>query len=186
MNNNYPIRYAVVPIKDIDPITDSSTVYGYMITKCYVVGDRNEFYMDGQYSAEYIISCPYITADNSTWKRTDIDKDHFVCVKNVYNSFNEAIKERIALNDELLKSITSKYDDKETKSIIREDFFNRLNVIRELEIKIELSTKDINPHEDKNLLVLEEFEGYSNTYEYSKEDIVLVGAFKAIEIKGTV
>ena len=186
MKNNYPIRYAVVPIKDIDPITDSSTVYGYMITKCYVVGDRNEFYMDGQYSAEYIISCPYITADNSTWKRTDIDKDHFVCVKNVYNSFNEAIKERVALNDELLKRMSSRCEYKELIKRVRTDFFNRLNIIRELEIKIEESTKDINPFEKEEDELLEEFEGYSNTYEYSKEDIVLVGAFKAIEIKGTV
>lgn len=173
MNNNYLIRYAVVPIKDIDPITDSSIVYGYMITKCYVVGDRNEFYMDGQYSAEYIISCPYITTDNSTWKRTDIDKDHFVCVKNVYNSFNEAIKERIALNDELLKSITSKYDDREVKSIIREEFFDRLNIIRELEIKIEESTKDINPFEKEEDELLEEFEGFSNRYDYNSNDITI-------------
>lgn len=183
--NKYPIRYAVVPIKDIDPITDSSKVYGYMITKCYVVGSRREYYKNEGSKTEYIISCPYITADNSTWKRTDIDKDHFVCVKNVYNSFNEAIKERVALNDELLKSITKECKYKELIKRVRNEFFNRLNIVRELEIKIEESTKDINPYENKDELVLEEFEGYSTTYKYSKEDIVLIGAFNALEIKGT-
>ncbi len=173
MKNNYPIRYAVVPIKDIDPITDSSIVYGYMITKCYVVGSRREYIKDEGSTTEYIISCPYITADNSTWKRTNIDKDHFVCVKNVYNSFNEAIKERVALNDELLKSMFSRCEYKELIKRVRTDFFNRLNIIRELEIKIEESTKDINPFEKEEDELLEEFEGFSNRYDYNSNDITI-------------
>lgn len=184
MNNNYPIRYAVVPIKDIDPITDSYTVYGYMITKCYVVGNRKEVYRDGEYTTEYIISCPYITSDNQTWKRTEIDKDHFVCVENVYNSFNEAIKKRVELNGELIKSITSRCKSKEEESMERENFFNRLNIIRELENKIELSTKDINPCEKKDELVLEEFEGFSQTYEYNSEDIKITNMFVKTSLVG--
>ena len=175
--NKYPIRYAVVPIKDIDPITDSSKIYGYMITKCYVVGSRREYYKNEGSKTEYIISCPYITADNSTWKRTDIDKDHFVCVKNVYNSFNEAIKERVALNDELLKSITKECKYKELIKRVRNEFFNRLNIVRELEIKIEESTKDINPYEREEDEVLEVFEGFSNRYDYNSEDIIVENKF---------
>lgn len=149
MKNNYPIRYAVVPMKDIDPATGNSTVYGYMITKCYVVGENNEYSRDGRVSSEYIVSCPYITTDNSTWKRTEIDKDHFVCVKNVYNSFYEAVKERVQLNDKLLDDYLSHKHRKEFGDQIRMEFFDRMNFIKELELKIESGTRDINPYDYK-------------------------------------
>ncbi|MBR4830526.1 MAG: hypothetical protein IKZ96_02015 [Bacilli bacterium] len=97
--------------------------------------------------------------------------------KQCINSFNEAIKERVKLNDELLKSFTSKCKSKDDECYVRENFFNRLNIIRELENKIETSTKDINPCEKKDELVLEEFEGFNKTYEYNSEDIKITNMF---------
>ncbi len=116
MKINYPIKYAVMPIIDeinwdcyheIDRVDD---VLCYIVSKCYKIRDITNYYKDGRLYNEYEIVFPYQKSEFSRWRRTipEYNLMNGNCINSdkvpqVFDSYEEALIQATAQNDELFK-----------------------------------------------------------------------------------
>lgn len=146
MKNNYPIKYALMPlyektgwIRGLNELEREYNVVFYVVSKCYVLGERKKYNIDGNFHIDYEIVFPYKrdNIQNKEWIRTepqfnfDYESTNSVIVNKVFDDYSDALNEANLLNKKIRdlssNDITQKYKD--------------------LEIKIEENTKDLKMNE---------------------------------------
>lgn len=65
MRNNYPVKYAVMPIKNCDEETMIN-----IVSKCYLLSEEKRYDKDGKYKIMYDVFFPY-QLDARCWKRVE-------------------------------------------------------------------------------------------------------------------
>ena len=114
---NYPIVYAVLPMIEqvgwYDGLWEKEREYGpvaYIVSKCYLVGEKKEYKSDGSIELEYQVVCPYEFDDYIRDFKSQIPEYNLIryyctnCVKveNIYDNLEDAIKDKDAKNEDLL------------------------------------------------------------------------------------
>ena len=163
MKNNYPIKYAVIPMIEqvgwLDGINELErnyeTVY-YIVSKCYVVGEDKKYNIDGTTTTRYQVVCPYGKDKYQNWRREEPTYNlvHGGCTNGImtdalFDNFAEAkaVKEQKNKNLLIQKFKYMSVDTYKEKHQEIEDEFNRtVNYYDELESKIEYCTEDLLVH----------------------------------------
>lgn len=154
MKNNYPIKYAVMPIIAqtgwVPGMHDMEREYGeiaYIASKCYLVGEEKKYLKDGKTKTNYKVVFPYEENDFNIWKRIEPEFKNYKIVDSIFDSLADALKESEKKNNELLLN-KMKYipfeKNKEKLRQIEQDFHYQLNYYKSLEKLIEEKTKDLN------------------------------------------
>ncbi len=140
MKYNYPIKYAAMPI--IEPINrlEKATVC-YIVSKCYLVGEKTIYKIDGDYEKEYAVVFPYqpIYFDDKT-KIFDLEKvipqynfnfqcNNYNLVEQVFDNYEEALKFTNEKNSNLINNECS-YIPRSKAHKEREEFQNNLRKYR--------------------------------------------------------
>jgi hypothetical protein len=113
MKNNYPIKYAVIPIdRQVGWSSreyDSDCPEGYIASKCYLVNEKKEYCANGESEITYEVVFPYhCNGSRWGWKRVEPQYDYYheaypsILVANVYDNREDAVKIAKAENHELL------------------------------------------------------------------------------------
>ena len=163
MKNNYPIRYAVMPIyefsgyqhglNELEPTYDISL---YIVSKCYLIEESIEYKENGEKKNIYKVVYPYEEGRNSNSGSLVRCEPHFnfynqstncVTVDKIFDDFDSCLAETERLNKQLLTDKISNLPYNEDFStnvnLLRGQFDEKLNKYRNLERKIENGTSDL-------------------------------------------
>lgn len=160
MKNNYPIKYALMPIIEQTGWThgmhELEREYGvvcYIISKCYVIKETKKYDINGTSDIKYQVVFPYEYHEYSGWKREEPSFNlinngctNAVTVDKLYDSFEEAKKDKEEKNEKIHKSKYAymRFEDlKEKIDEINTEFNNTLEYYNELEQLIEENTSDL-------------------------------------------
>lgn len=48
MKNNYPVKYAIMPIQNCD-----DKIMAYIVSKCYIISEEKNYSFDGNFKTSY-------------------------------------------------------------------------------------------------------------------------------------
>jgi len=118
MKNNYPIKYAAMPIYEqtgwnhgLNSLERNYDVVAYIVSKCYLINENKEYKMDGKIKNNYEVVFPYsnsVSNHYNEYKRKEPEYDinyqcsNSIVVKNVFDTYEEATKEVKKLNSGIL------------------------------------------------------------------------------------
>ena len=163
MKNNYPIRYAVMPIyefsgyqhglNELEPTYDVSL---YIVSKCYLIEESIEYKENGEKKNIYKVVYPYEEGRNSNSGSLVRCEPQFnlynqsinsVIVDKIFDSFDSCLAETERLNEQLLIDMICNLPYNEDFStnvnLLRGQFNEKLKEYRKLEEKIENGTSDL-------------------------------------------
>lgn len=161
MKNNYPIKYAVMPIIEqtgwASGLNDLEREYGvvcYIVSKCYLVGREEKYNRNGNTLCNYKVVFPYqkdnlhryllrvepsYNCDGKCSNSTNVDK--------VFDSFEEAKEETEKKNKEILSKELShiRVDDNfhQNVSLVRKKLEEVVSYYQEIENMIEENSADL-------------------------------------------
>ena len=178
MKNNYPIKYAVIPMIEqvgwSHGIHELEREYGivcYIVSKCYLVGENKKYNIYGTYITEYQVVCPFSEREYYTWRREEPSYNliHGGCTNSIitdalFDSFDEAKAIKEQKNEDLLvqKFAYMPIDTYKVKYQEIEDEFNRtVDYYDKLESEIENRTQDLiinNKQKEQRVLRLKDNE----------------------------
>ena len=148
MKNNYPIRYALMPIEIYG--NQGYEVLVYLVSKCFVTSETKRYLQNGEQSLEYMVVFPYKREENqNSFVRVEprIHESsqclNAVSVEKIFMSFQEAKQEAEKKNEDLLRGknmFLSPYQ-KNQQEVIQAKM---LSYYYKLEEKIEKNTTDLN------------------------------------------
>ena len=182
MKNNYPIKYAVMPIIEqtgwYPGLHELEREYGivcYIVSKCYVVGREEKYNRYGNTICEYKVVFSY-GKDNQYGDLSRVEPEFCLMngrcnnstnVDKVFDSFEEAKEETEKKNKEILSKELSyiRVDDNfhQNVSLVREKHEEVVSYYQEIENMIE---------EDKEEEVIESIQGtYEDEFGENIEDI---------------
>ena len=162
MKNNYPIKYAVMPIIEqtgwYPGLHELEREYGivcYIVSKCYVVGREEKYNRYGNTICEYKVVFSY-GKDNQYGGLSRVEPEfclmngrcnNFTNVDKVFDSFEEAKEETEKKNKEILSKELSfiRVDDNfnQNVSLAREKHEEVVNYYQEIESMIEENSTDL-------------------------------------------
>lgn len=162
MKNNYPIKYAVMPIIEqtgwYPGLHELEREYGivcYIVSKCYVVGREEKYNRYGNTLCEYKVVFSY-GKDNQYGDLSRVEPEFCLMngrcnnstnVDKVFDSFEEAKEETEKKNKEILsKELTYiRVDDNfhQNVSLVREKREEVVNYYQEIESMIEENSTDL-------------------------------------------
>ena len=71
MKNNYPIKYALIPmieqvgwVSGLNELEREYDVVCYIVSKCYLIDEVKKYHLDGSYDISYNVVCPYQRYDS--------------------------------------------------------------------------------------------------------------------------
>ena len=116
MKNNYPIKYAVIPmIEQVgweNGVCELERKYGtvcYIVSKCYVVEESKKYNINGTTKIEYQVVCPFSEDEYYTWRREEPSYNlvHGHCTNSVitdalFDNLEEAKNAKNQKNDDIL------------------------------------------------------------------------------------
>ena len=160
MKNNYPIKYAVIPmIEQIGwshGMNELERKYGtvcYIVSKCYLVGENKQYNIDGTITTKYQVVCPFSEEEHYTWRREEPSYNlmhggytNSIITDALFDSFDDAKVIKEQKNKDLLiqKFAYMPIDTYKVKHQEIEDEFNRIVVYYDkLELEIENRTQDL-------------------------------------------
>lgn len=159
--NNFPIKYALQPIRDqlgwekrsfgLEP--EYEFIF-YVISKCYLVGESIKYYGDGSKKQYYEVVYPYkdesIALLNKNvernypefnYKNTCYNQDY---TYKIYDSYHDALNDRIVTNKKQVAEYLATLQFNSNLYINEKEILNRIiNNIDELEIFITENTEDL-------------------------------------------
>lgn len=151
MKNNYPIKYALMPIYEagdwihgLNELERSYHVGAYIVSKCYVINELKSYTMDGKFNMHYQVVFPY-QIEYGNWVRKEPEFDFYNKITNsidvgkVYDSYYDALEDADKLNEDILYN-KLKQERIEEIRIIYED---NLEEYKRLEREINLMTTDL-------------------------------------------
>ena len=161
MKNNYPIKYAVIPmIEQIGwshGLNELEREYGivcYIVSKCYLVEETKKYKADGTVRVKYHVVCPYEYDEYYKWNRVEptFNIMHGQCtndivVDEVYDSLEDARVSKDEKNKKLLHEQFTYMSVEEYKKRFKEiesEFNNTLAYYTQLEAMIENNVQDLN------------------------------------------
>ena len=170
MKNNYPIKYAVIPMIEqvgwSHGINELEREYGtvcYIVSKCYLVEESKKYNADGSVRVKYHVVCPYQYDEFYEWNRVEptFNIMHGQCtndivVDEVYDSLEDARVSKDEKNQEIFQKlfIYMPYEIyKKRRKEIESKFNNTLAYYNQLEAMIENNVQDLNEDNDKNKVI---------------------------------
>ena len=192
MKNNYPIKYAVMPIKAhlgwCDDLNELEENYGviYIASKCYVVGRQEEYSMYGDTLCQYNVVFPYEKDKRYKDFLSRVEPreclmngrcNNSINVDKVFDNFEEAKEEASKKNKEILSKILSfiPFDANfnQNSSLVKEKHEELVNYYQEIESMIEENSTDlvVNDKVKEQSVIF----GHDNSYkkkEYSLYDMI--------------
>jgi hypothetical protein len=159
MKNNYPIKYAVMPIirqtgwvSGMNELEREYADVAYIASKCYLVKENKKYKANGEKEILYEVVFPYRDGNYGYWCRVEPEYNLSNCINSnlldkVYDTYEEAQKAAKEKNNELLAKQTwyiafnSKY--KKEYNQITKEYKERLAVFKNLEKLIEEKTGDL-------------------------------------------
>ena len=157
MKNNYPIKYAVMPIVEqtgwVPGLNELEREYGvvcYIVSKCYLVGKEEEYNRYGNILYKYKVVFPY-EKDNLHRYLSRVEPysscTNSINVDKVFDTFDEAKEDANKKNKEILSREFSfiRLDDDYQKnlSLVREKQEEIVNYYQEIEGMIEENSSDL-------------------------------------------
>ena len=170
MKNNYPIKYAVIPMIEqvgwSHGLNELERKYGtvcYIVSKCYLVEETKKYKADGTVRVKYHVVCPYEYDKFYKWNRVEptfnIMDGHCIndiVVDEVYDSFEKARISKDEKNQEIFqKQFTSLPVEvcKKRFKEIESEFNNTLAYFNQLETMIENNVQDLNDDIGKSKVI---------------------------------
>ena len=161
MKNNYPIKYAVIPMVEqvewYHGMRDLEREFGivcYIVTKCYVTSETKKYYQDGTSEIKYYVVCPFEYKEFDSWKRCEPSYNlidgyctNSTVTRLLFDSYDEAIKCKNEKNKILLEKkwvylpYNEEFEQKRNKII--EEFNKTLDYYNQLEKTIEKKTPEL-------------------------------------------
>ena len=192
MKNNYPIKYAVMPIIEQTGWTpglhELEREYGivcYIVSKCYVVGREEKYNMYGNTLCEYKVVFSY-GKDNQYGGLSRVEPEFCLMngrcnnstnVDKVFDSFEEAKEETEKKNKEILSKELSyiRVDDNfhQNVSLVREKREEVVNYYQKIENMIEENSTDlvVNDKAKEQSVIIGRNDSYKKK-EYSLYDMI--------------
>lgn len=178
MKNNYPIKYAVMPIYEqtgwnhgINELVRNFEVVAYIVSKCYVISEKKEYLRNGKEKINYQVVFPYSNSCsnyydeyrriepeyNANYECTDI-----TVVDNIFNTYEEANQVAENLNKEIFTKKSSylsfkEYQEKRNELIKTHN--KTLEIYKELEKEIIENTQDLEldlPNKEQTIIVVKD------------------------------
>lgn len=161
MKNNYPIKYAVMPIIEqtgwYPGLNELEREYGvvcYIVSKCYVVGREEKYNRYGNTICEYKVVFPYKKDELHRYLlRVEPDYDfygrcsNYINVDKVFDSFEEAREDASKKNNKIVnKKISFLHCDDDflkNVSLLREAQEEKVNKYRKIERMMEKNSSDL-------------------------------------------
>jgi len=161
MKNNYPIKYALMPIYDqvgwghgLNELEREFEVVAYAVSKCYVLSEVKKYLVNGCFTYEYEVVFPYERDRDLNWNRVEPNFNllnnnciNSKCVCNVFDCYEEAFRVAEKLNFEKMAKAMSyiPYTDDYEKifNSVKIGCDKRLELIHELEKQIDDNTVDL-------------------------------------------
>ena len=151
MKNNYPIKYAAIPIEIYN--RNNSEILCYIVSKVYLVSEEKRFDRSGRDETVFRIVPPYEIDDFNTYKRVEPTKNwdgdiassiSSIKVERVFNTKEEALKEKDRLNSIIIfnKKLYCPFD-KVQRALLEESFNNTVSYYNQLEDLIMANTPDL-------------------------------------------
>ena len=192
MKNNYPIKYAVMPIIEqtgqYPGLHELEREYGivcYIVSKCYVVGREEKYNRYGNTICEYKVVFSY-GKDNQYGDLSRVEPEFCLMngrcnnstnVDKVFDSFEEAKEETEKKNKEILSKELSyiRVDDnfRQNVSLAREKHEEVVNYYQEIESMIEENSTDlvVNDKVKEQSVIFERNNSYKKI-DYSLYDMI--------------
>ena len=192
MKNNYPIKYAVMPIIEqtgwYPGLHELEREYGivcYIVSKCYVVGREEKYNRYGNTICEYKVVFSY-GKDNQYGDLSRVEPEFCLMngrcnnstnVDKVFDSFEEAKEETEKKNKEILSKKLSfiRVDDNfhQNVSLAREKHEEVVNYYQEIESMIEENSTDlvVNDKVKEQSVIFERNNSYKKK-DYSLYDMI--------------
>ena len=109
MKNNYPIKYAAMPIIEQTGRDSEYRVVCYIVSKCYVVGREEKYNMSGNTECKYKVVFPY-ERDNLHRYLSRVEPSYncygecrnSTNVDKVFDSFEEAREDALKKNKKIV------------------------------------------------------------------------------------
>lgn len=168
MKNNYPIKYAVMPIDKYARNQDSYVTDAYVVSKCYLLRQIHKYYFDGSAETKYQVFFPYQLNDTeSYWYRKDPGvyfgdrlPASTVEVDAIFDTFEEAKKYAEGKNDQLGYELIQKncYTDYKSLVALKQKHLDMVAAYEELEKHIEANTQDLiinNKPKEQTIIMIE-------------------------------
>ena len=191
MKNNYPIKYAVMPIKEqigwVHGLNELEREYGivcYIVSKCYVVSRKEKYNMYGNTIFEYQVVFTYEKDDSyRCLSRVEPRYDFYgrcsnsTNVDKVFDSFEEAILDAKKKNEKIVNKKISflHFDDKflENVSLLRREHEEKVNKYRKIERMMEKNSSDlvVNNKVKEQTVIIKRNNSY-NKKDYSLYDVI--------------
>lgn len=159
MKNNFPIKYAVMPIMEqtgwshgLHELVRDYNEVAYIAAKCYLITERKKYSINGKTNISYEVVFPFEKKDYD-WKKIEPEYNvrgnccNSIMVDKVFNSFEEALIEAQNKNDELVSDSVRYCDLSKAESKISERKI-RMEYYKSLEQLIEQNTGDLNVCEE--------------------------------------
>lgn len=189
MKNNYPIKYALMPIIKqngwsigLNELERKYAVSCYIVSKCYVVGENKKYYQDGTFKIKYSVVFVYEKDDyNRYLERVEpefnlINEEctNSLFVDEVFESYEDAKVVAQEKNEEILSKKLSclKVDANFYQKIeeMKEEQEENLKFYRKLESKIEENSTDLvlgNTLKEQSIVVRRNNDNRYNKLDYS-------------------
>lgn len=184
MKNNYPIKYAAMPIMGYVAWQREGAIL-YIASKCFQLKETTEYFRNGDTETSYSVLFPYKkVVDNNTsmtWERIEPsleNEQEIITVRNVYNTIEEAEQEaernnKILLEQKLRNIYTTVENFQQERKKVEKKHQQQIDFFKNLEQEIEEKTKDLTiglPPKLQNVIVIDnsgikEYE--LSLYEYS-------------------
>ena len=169
MKNNYPIKYAVVPMIEqvgwSHGLHELEREYGtvcYIVSKCYLVEESKKYKADGTVRVNYHVVCPYQYDKFNEWNRVEPTFNiHGQCtndivVDEVYDNLEEAIVYKDKKNQEIFQKLFKYLPYEVLKKRFKEiesEYNNKLEYYNQLEAMIEKNAQELNEDIDKSKVI---------------------------------
>lgn len=154
MKNNYPIKYASMPIYGEGRNEQNDSPKAYIVSKCFLLDEHKRYSVNGDIDIRYEVVFPFQREDINNWKRMEPEYNYmtYQCVNssivnNIYNNKREATKNTNIKNEAIItKEIVSIPIDnmwidkaKEKEKELKQEFKH----YRKLENEIDDKTSDM-------------------------------------------
>ena len=169
MKNNYPIKYAAMPIMGYVAWQREGAII-YIASKCFQLKETTEYFRNGDTETCYSVLFPYkkIVDNNTsmTWERIEPamkNEQEIITVRNVYSTIEEAEQEaernnKILLERKLRKIYTTAENLQQEKKKVEKKHQQQIEFYKNLEQEIEEKTKDLTiglPPKLQNVIVID-------------------------------
>ena len=166
MKNNYPIKYAVVPmIEQIGwtaGIHDLEREYGivyFIVTKCFLTDETKKYCQNGSTETKYHVVCPFEHKEYDLWKKCEpsynlIDGHctNSIVTSSIFDNYEEATQYKKEKNKKILEKklayLPYNEDYKQRRSDIIEEFYSAAEYYDKLEKMIEKKTPELRVNHD--------------------------------------